>query len=346
MMNIVVTGGAGYIGSHTCLSLLEAGHNVTSIDNYSNSSVESLARVARLAGSGGKRLEFMQGDVRNEKDLKRTFESAIQRGPIDSVIHFAGLKAVGESVAIPLEYWSVNVGGTVQVAKIMQEYSCHSLVFSSSCTVYGIQDSMPIGESATLSPINPYGRTKHTAELLLEDMHKSKPGLEIALLRYFNPVGAHESGEIGEDPSGTPNNLFPYVTQTASGKHDFVRVFGGDWDTIDGTGIRDYIHVQDLAEGHVAALEFLKKTPGALVRLNLGTGRGYSVLQVIKEMENASQRNIPYRIVERRDGDAQEAVADATLAEKTLNWKASRGLVEMCRDGWRWQSKNPNGYKG
>ena len=341
MAQLLITGGAGFIGSHTCLVLLEAGHSLVVLDSFANSSPESLRRVAELAGPGAAgRLEVVEGDIRSAADLARAFSL----GPIDGVIHFAGLKAVGESVAEPLRYWDVNLSGSRCLLTAMAAHGCRTLVFSSSATLYGYPDTVPISESAPIRPINPYGHTKAAVEQMLRDVAASEPGWRIASLRYFNPVGAHPSGRIGEDPSGIPNNLFPFITQVAVGRRERLQVFGGDWPTADGSCVRDYIHVMDLAEGHLAALEVLLTEGEQLLTLNLGSGRGHSVLEVIQALEIASNRPVPYSVVERRPGDAAVTVANPTLAEERLSWRTRRTLEEMCRDGWAWQQQNPAGY--
>lgn len=340
MAQLLITGGAGFIGSHTCLVLLEAGHQLVVLDNFANSSPESLRRVEALAGSGG-RLEVVEGDIRSSADLDQAFA-----GGIDAVVHFAGLKAVGESVAQPLAYWDVNVAGSRQLLAAMQAHGCRTLVFSSSATLYGIPEQVPIPETAPVQPINPYGHTKAAVERMLADLAASEPGWRIARLRYFNPVGAHPSGRIGEDPNGIPNNLFPFVSQVAVGRRERLQVFGGDWPTPDGSGVRDYIHVMDLAEGHRAALDVLLSEDPQLLTVNLGSGQGHSVLEVVAAFEEASGRPVPYAVVERRAGDAASTVADPSLAAERLGWRTKRSLAEMCRDGWAWQSANPNGFSG
>lgn len=342
MAQLLITGGAGFIGSHSCLVLLEAGHNLVVLDNFDNSSPESLKRVLELAGaSAAGRLQVVVGDIRCAADLERAFAAG---RPITAVVHFAGLKAVGESVREPLRYWDVNLCGTRQLLAVMQTHGCRSLVFSSSCTVYGLPKQTPIDELADIQPINPYGHSKAAVEQLLADLSASEPGWRIARLRYFNPVGAHPSGRIGEDPRGIPNNLFPFVSQVAVGRRDCLQVFGGDWPTPDGSGIRDYIHVMDLAEGHRAALDVLLAEPPQILSLNLGSGQGHSVLEVVRAFELASGRSVPYTVVERRDGDTASTVADPRLATARLNWRTRRSLEEMCRDGWTWQQANPEGY--
>ncbi|MDP4829981.1 MAG: UDP-glucose 4-epimerase GalE [Cyanobium sp. MAG_185] len=345
MAQLLITGGAGFIGSHSCLVLLEAGHNLVVLDNFDNSSPESLKRVLELAGpSAAGRLQLVEGDIRSAADLERAFKAAPAGQPISAVVHFAGLKAVGESVREPLRYWDVNLCGSRQLLEAMQAHGCRSLVFSSSCTVYGLPEQTPISESAAIQPINPYGHSKAAVEQLLADLAASEAGWRIARLRYFNPVGAHPSGRIGEDPRGIPNNLFPFVSQVAVGRRDCLQVFGGDWPTPDGSGIRDYIHVMDLAEGHRAALDVLLAEPPQLLSLNLGSGQGHSVLEVVRAFELASGRSVPYTVVERRDGDAASTVADPRLATTRLGWRTRRSLEEMCRDGWAWQQANPEGY--
>ena len=345
MAQLLITGGAGFIGSHSCLVLLEAGHDLVVLDNFDNSSPESLKRVLELAGpSAAGRLQVVEGDIRSAADLERAFEAAPAGQPITAVVHFAGLKAVGESVREPLRYWDVNLCGSRQLLEAMQAHGCRSLVFSSSCTVYGLPEQTPISESAAIQPINPYGHSKAAVEQLLADLAASEAGWRIARLRYFNPVGAHPSGRIGEDPRGIPNNLFPFVSQVAVGRRDCLRVFGGDWPTPDGSGIRDYIHVMDLAEGHRAALDVLLAEPPQLLSLNLGSGQGHSVLEVVRAFELTSDRSVPYTVVERRDGDAASTVADPRLAATRLGWRTRRSLEEMCRDGWTWQQANPEGY--
>jgi UDP-glucose 4-epimerase len=335
-MKILVTGGAGYIGSHTCLELLQAGHEVTVVDNLSNSKEESLRRVQALAG---RPLAFHRSDLRDADALDALF----RRDRPDAVIHFAGLKAVGESAAIPLSYYHNNVTGTLTLCQVMQAHGVRTLVFSSSATVYGDPATVPITEDFPLSATNPYGRSKLMIEEILRDLYASDASWNIALLRYFNPVGAHASGRIGEDPVGIPNNLMPYVAQVATGRLPELRVFGADYPTPDGTGVRDYIHVVDLAVGHLAALDKLATRPG-VVTYNLGTGRGYSVLEVVAAFEQAAGRKVPYRIAFRRPGDIATCYADPAKARAELGWSATRGLAEMCADTWRWQAANPQGY--
>jgi UDP-glucose 4-epimerase len=335
-MAILVTGGAGYIGSHTCIELLNAGFDVIVVDNLMNSKEEALKRVMKITG---KTLEFHKVDLLDEKAL----DSVFSNNNIEAVIHFAGLKAVGESVAIPLNYYHNNITGTLQLCNIMKKHNVKNLVFSSSATVYGDPHKMPITEDFPLSATNPYGRTKLMIEEILRDLYKADETLNIAILRYFNPVGAHASGLIGEDPNGIPNNLLPYITQVAVGKLKELRVFGNDYNTPDGTGVRDYIHVVDLALGHLKALEKLKTNPG-IVTYNLGTGKGYSVLDIVNAFSKASKKDIPYKIIDRRPGDIAACYADPAKAKAELGWEALKGIDEMCVDSWRWQFNNPEGY--
>jgi UDP-glucose 4-epimerase len=338
---LLITGGAGFIGSHTSLVLLEAGHSLVVLDNFANSSPEALRRVAELAGAtAGQRLQLLEGDIRSSSDLDRAFTA----GSIEAVVHFAGLKAVGESMADPLSYWDVNLAGSRCLLAAMQAHGCRTIAFSSSATLYGLPEQVPIPEGARIQPINPYGHTKAAVEQLLADLASSEPGWRIARLRYFNPVGAHPSGRIGEDPNGMPNNLFPFVSQVAVGRRERLQVFGGDWPTADGTGVRDYIHVMDLAEGHRIAVEYLLAHDAQLLTLNLGSGQGHSVLDVVQAFEQASGRAVPYAVVDRRPGDAAVTVADPSLAAELLGWQTHLGLAEICRDGWAWQSANPQGY--
>jgi len=336
MKSILVTGGAGYIGSHTVLLLLEAGHRVVVLDNLSNSSRESLNRVERLVG---KSVEFVEGDIRDANCLDALFSDY----DIAAVIHFAGLKAVGESVAMPLSYYDCNVTGSLRLLEAMERAGVHTMVFSSSATVYGDPATVPIREDFPLSSTNPYGASKLHIEDMLRDLYRSNEKWKLALLRYFNPVGAHESGQIGEDPAGIPNNLMPYIAQVAVGKREKLGVFGGDYPTPDGTGVRDYIHVMDLAQGHLAALNALE-TNGGLLTVNLGTGRGYSVLEMVAAFSQASGRPVPYEIVERRPGDVASCYADPAHANAVLGWEAQRGIEQMCADHWRWQKQNPEGF--
>jgi UDP-glucose 4-epimerase len=335
-MRVLVTGGAGYIGSHTCLELLQAGHDVVVVDNLANSKVEALQRVQELADHT---LTFYQVDLLDAEALDAVFAFA----PIDAVMHFAGLKAVGESVALPLRYYQNNIVGTLNLCAVMAKHHVKHLVFSSSCTVYGAPHTVPVTEDFPLAATNPYGRTKLMIEQILHDLHAADATWRIALLRYFNPVGAHESGRIGEDPNGIPNNLLPYIAQVAVGKLPEVAVFGHDYPTHDGTGVRDYIHVVDLALGHLKALERLSSAPGVMA-YNLGTGQGYSVLDVITAFAKASGKTIPYKLVARRPGDVAMTYAQPAKAHRELYWSATRGLDTMCADVWRWQSHNPHGY--
>lgn len=336
-MRILVAGGAGYIGSHTCLVLLEAGYDVVVADNLCNSKEESLRRVQELTG---KQLIFYHVDVTDEAAVEQIFCEQ----QIDGVIHFAGLKAVGESVEQPVRYYYNNVVSTLTLCKVMQRHGVHKFVFSSSATVYG-ENEIPFVETMSLLPTtNPYGETKVMSERILKDVAAVQPTWSVALLRYFNPIGAHESGRIGEDPQGIPNNLMPYITQVASGKRERLRVWGNDYPTVDGTGVRDYIHVMDLAEGHVKALERLRQEKGVLI-YNLGTGHGVSVLQLVHAFEQVNGLTIPYDICARRAGDIAEFYADASKAERELGWKARRTVEDMCRDSWNWQKQNPLGYE-
>lgn len=336
MEKILVTGGAGYIGSHMVLVLLEAGYDVLVLDNLCNAKRESLTRVEQLAGRAPL---FVEGDIRDAALLDRLFAEH----DIAAVMHFAGLKAVGESVAEPLAYYDCNVVGSLRLFEAMARAGVSTLVFSSSATVYGDPASVPITEDFPLSATNPYGATKLHIEDMLRDLHRAQPAWRIALLRYFNPVGAHESGRIGEDPNGVPSNLMPFIAQVAVGKRESLSVFGNDYATVDGTGVRDYIHVMDLVEGHLAALRALQREAG-LLTVNLGTGQGYSVLQMVAAFSRASGRDIPYRIVERRPGDVAQCYADPARAQQQLGWRAKRDLATMCADHWRWQQQNPEGY--
>lgn len=336
-MNVLVTGGAGYIGSHTSVELLNAGHGVVCVDNLVNSKYEAVKRVEKITG---KSVKFYEGDIRDRVILDKIFNE----NKIDAVINFAGLKAVGESCAKPLEYYENNIEGLLILLFAMRDHGVKNLVFSSSATVYGKPKSVPIREDFPLSTSNPYGSTKLFIEYMLKDLYKADNSFNIAILRYFNPVGAHESGIIGEDPKGIPNNLCPYITQVAVGKREYLGVFGNDYDTPDGTGVRDYIHVVDLAKGHVLAVNKLAENPGLLI-LNLGTGRGYSVLDMVKAFEKVTGKPIPYKIMPRRPGDIDECYADPTLAEKVLGFKATKTIDDMVRDAMRWQEQNPDGYK-
>jgi len=333
---LLVTGGAGYIGSHACVELLRTGHEVVVVDNLCNSRREVFERIARIAGRA---VAFHECDVRDQEALRDVFRAHA----VDAVLHFAGLKAVEESVARPLDYYDNNVGGTLALCAAMTEAGVRRLVFSSSATVYGDPDAVPVREDHPLRPSNPYGRGKAMVESILRDLAAADPSWKVALLRYFNPVGAHESGLIGEDPGGVPNNLVPYIAQVAVGRREALNVYGNDYPTPDGTGVRDYIHVVDLARGHLAALEKLDAADGVLT-VNLGTGRGYSVLEVVEAFSRVSGREIPHRIVARRPGDVAACYADTSLAARLLGWRAERDLAQMCRDAWRWQSMNPDGY--
>jgi UDP-glucose 4-epimerase len=336
MSKVLVTGGAGYIGSHMCVELLQGGHEVAVVDNLANGSRAALDAVQRITQ---KRLRFTEADLRDHDAIERLFSNS----EFDAVLHFAGLKAVGESVARPLYYYDNNVNGTLVLLDRMAAHGVKTLVFSSSATVYGTPDEMPLREDCPTGPINPYGRSKLQVENILRDLHASDPEWRISILRYFNPVGAHASGEIGEDPNGTPNNLMPFIAQVAVGRRECLSVFGNDYPTPDGTGIRDYIHVVDLARGHVRALDFLADNPGCHTH-NLGTGRGYSVMEVLRAFERASGHTIPYRFTDRRPGDAAVSFADPARAAVELGWKATHDLDSMCRDAWRWQSTHPEGY--
>lgn len=335
-MKILVTGGAGYIGTHACVELIKAGHDVVVVDNLSNSSIESLRRVEELTNSN---ISFYEIDIRDKTLLIEVFK----QHSIDGVVHFAGLKAVGESTKKPLNYYSSNFAGTCILVEVMSDFNCNIIVFSSSATVYGDPKSVPIKEDFPLSATNPYGRSKLMIEELLQDIFTANNSWHIGILRYFNPVGAHESGLIGEDPNGTPNNLMPFISQVAVGKLKKLSIFGGDYETTDGTGVRDYIHVVDLAKGHVKALEEMIGKP-QILKVNLGTGNGYSVLELVKTFNTVTGKDIPYTIVERRLGDIAACYADSTFAFEKLNWKAEFDLNKMCEDAWRWQKNNPNGY--
>lgn len=337
-MKILVTGGAGFIGSHTCVELLNSGYEIVIVDNLYNSSEKSLDRVKELTG---KDFAFYPYDIRDKENMRKVFEEH----KIDACIHFAGLKAVGESVRKPLEYYDNNIGGTLALCEVMREYNCKKIVFSSSATVYGSSNISPLKEDMkTGGTTNPYGTTKYMIEIILEDFHKGDNDWAVTLLRYFNPIGAHKSGRIGENPNGIPNNLMPYITQVAIGKLPYLNVFGDDYNTHDGTGVRDYIHVVDLALGHVKAVEKILKDEPTVNVYNLGTGNGYSVLDIVKAFEQASGQKIEYKIAPRRPGDLDVCYSDATKAYNELGWKAERGLLEMCEDSWRWQSNNPNGF--
>ena len=336
-MAVLVTGGAGFIGSHTVVELQEAGYDVVVIDNLSNASEKSLQRVQEITG---KPVKFYKVDIRDREGLEKVFMAE----KIDSCIHFAGLKAVGESVAKPWEYYENNIGGTLVLLDVMKKHGVKNIIFSSSSTVYGDPDSVPVTEESPVKKCtNPYGSTKAMQETIFTDIYNADKEWNIVLLRYFNPIGAHPSGKIGENPNGIPNNLMPYITQVAVGKRPFLGVFGNDYPTPDGTGVRDYIHVVDLAKGHVKALDRIKANCGLAI-YNLGTGKGYSVLEIVKNFEEASGVKIPYEIQARRPGDIAENYADASKAEREMGWKAEKGIREMCEDSWRWQKNNPNGF--
>lgn len=336
-MSILVTGGAGFIGSHTCVELLNAGYKIVIADNFYNSKPESLNRIKKITG---KDFKFYEADIRDRKALDKIFEE----NNIEAVIHFAGLKAVGESCIIPLEYYENNIGGTITLCEAMKAAGCKKIVFSSSATVYGMNNVSPLTEDMEIGgTTNPYGTTKYMIELILNDVYKSDNEWSITLLRYFNPIGAHESGLIGENPNGIPNNLMPYVSQVAVGKLECLSVFGDDYDTADGTGVRDYIHVVDLALGHIKAVEQVISGTGINV-YNLGTGTGYSVIDIVKAFEKASGKKVNYKIAPRRDGDLDVCYSDPSKALRELGWKAERDLDKMCEDTWRWQKNNPNGF--
>ena len=336
-MSILITGGAGYIGSHTCVELLNTGYDVVVVDNYINSKPESLKRIKEITG---KSLKFYNVDILNKEKLEEVFKE----NKIEAVIHFAGLKAVGESVEFPISYYHNNITGTLILCEIMKKHNVKKIVFSSSATVYGMNNKSPLTEDLPLSATNPYGWTKLMIEQILKDIYVSDKEWSVSLLRYFNPIGAHESGKIGEDPNGIPNNLMPYITQVAIGKIDKLNIFGNDYNTHDGTGVRDYIHVVDLAKGHLKALDKILDTNGINV-YNLGTGIGYSVLDLVKSFERVTGVRIPYKITNRRPGDIAICYADPSKAYKELGWKAEKNLEDMCRDAWRWQLNNPNGYQ-
>lgn len=337
-MNILVTGGAGYIGSHTCVELLNAGFGVVIVDNYYNSSPKVLDRIKELTG---KDFKFYECDIRDTEGMDKIFKE----NKIDAVIHFAGLKAVGESCEKPLEYYDNNIGGTLKLCDVMRNNGCKNIVFSSSATVYGMNNVSPLKETMkTGGTTNPYGTTKYMIEIILEDICKADSEWNATLLRYFNPIGAHKSGKIGENPNGIPNNLMPYITQVAIGKRPFLSVYGDDYDTPDGTGVRDYIHVVDLAEGHVKAVENILEGEKGVQVFNLGTGVGYSVLDIVKAFNKAYGKELPYKIAPRRAGDIAVCYSDPSKAKEELGWEAKRGIEEMCEDSWRWQSNNPNGY--
>ncbi len=348
MGKVLITGGAGFIGSHTCLALLDKGFELVVLDSYINSSPLSLERVIQLhkenSSGNSSEIQIIDGDLRDFETVNNIFEDAQMSGnPITGVIHFAGLKSVFESLQDPILYWDVNVLGSLNLFKIMESYSCRTIVFSSSATIYGLSSNHLLSEDALLNPINPYGTTKMSVENLLNDMFKSK-NWKVINLRYFNPIGAHPSGKIGENPLGRPNNIFPFITNVAKGNISKLQIYGNDWPTNDGTGIRDYIHVMDLAEGHVKALEFLISNNSQFLNLNLGTGKGTSVLELVKTFERVNEVKISYTFASRRDGDAAIVVADNSLAKSIIGWSPSRTLENMCQDGWKWQTLNPKGY--
>jgi UDP-glucose 4-epimerase len=334
---ILVTGGTGYIGSHTVIELVKAGYEIVVLDNLSNSKIEALNRIKLITG---KDVKFYQVDLLDKEGLEKVFSE----NDITDVIHFAGLKAVGESVSIPLKYYQNNITGTIYLLEAMKKFGVKNIVFSSSATVYGVPETVPLREDSPLGATNPYGRTKLFIEYILKDQNRADPSLNVAILRYFNPIGAHESGLIGEDPNGIPNNLMPYITQVAIGKLAKLKVYGNDYPTHDGTGVRDYIHVVDLATGHIAALKKLAANPGVVI-YNLGTGRGYSVLDVVNAFSQVIGRPIPYEFAPRRPGDVAVTYADVALAKKELGWEAKFDLLKMCQDSWNWQKKNPNGLE-
>ena len=357
LAHLLITGGAGFIGSHTCLCLLKEGHSVVVLDSFANSNLEALRRVAQLAslpplatslprlwhtrGVSGAALTVMEGDVRDPKDVER----AMVLQPVEAVLHFAGLKAPAESIQEPLRYWDVNVSGSRCLLEAMRHNGCRTLIFSSSATLYGLPAALPIPESAPVQPLHPYGHTKAAVEQLLADMAASEMGWRIARLRYFNPVGAHPSGLIGEAPRGEPTNLFPLIAQVALGQRASLPIFGLDWPTADGSGVRDFIHVMDLAEGHLSALNhLLREEKDTLLTLNLGTGQGISVLEMVQALSAVSGKPIPQALLPRREGDTASSVADPSLARETLGWSSRRTLQDMCQDGWRWHTTNPNGY--
>ena len=347
-MKVLVTGGAGFIGSHTCLALLEKGYEVIVLDSFVNSKQESLKRVIEILKCKkiNKNIKIIKGDIRDKNILDELFSNAKRTGkPFQAVVHFAGLKSVKDSVFNPLLYWDVNVDGSINLLRVMNKYRCRTIVFSSSATIYGLSNKKALKEDTEIMPINPYGRTKAAIEKLLNDLYISNPvEWKIANLRYFNPIGAHESGMIGESPMGVPNNIFPYITQVAAGKLDKLKIFGNDWPTLDGTGVRDYIHVMDLAEGHILALEHLLESKSKIINLNIGTGIGTSVLELVKTFERVNDIRIPLMFSTKRIGDCSSVIADNTRAISVLNWTPKRNLSQMCIDGWHWQSSNPEGY--
>ena len=350
MKTILITGGCGFIGSHTCLIFLRKGYEVYVVDSFKNSSPESLKKTILILKNEGinceENLHLFNFDIRNENKIDALFLTAIENNrPIEAVIHFAGLKSVSESKLDPLFYWENNVVGTISLLNVMKKYNCKKIVFSSSATVYKFKSDNLLKESDSCDPINPYGNTKLTIENILSDLYKSAPSQwKIICLRYFNPVGAHESGLIGENPLQNFNNIYPQITKVALGKQDKIKIFGSDWPTVDGTGVRDYIHVMDLAEGHLNALHYLTGQNPQIIRINIGTGKGHSVLQLIKTFERANNVKIPFSFEDRREGDNAIVVADNSLAKKLLNWEPKRNLTDICKDGWNWQKKNPNGF--
>ena len=349
MFKILVTGGSGYIGSHTCLALLSVGYEVIVLDSLINSNELSLIKVKKIFQEMYSHLKndlhFYEGDLNDFNFINNIFLGEIKKGfPITGVIHFAGLKAVNESIRYPLKYWENNISTTINLIKCMDKNNCRTIVFSSSATIYESCDSKIIDERMNINPINPYGNTKATIENFLNDIYKSNSEWKISILRYFNPIGAHQSGLIGENPIGIPNNIFPLILHVATGKKESLKIYGNNWPTVDGTGVRDYIHVMDLAEGHLAALDYLFSKKTKIISLNLGTGKGTSVLELIKMFEQINRVKIPFEFVGKRDGDLSKVVADNSLARKTLNWRPKRSLEDMCRDGWKWQNLNPDGY--
>ena len=347
-MRVLLTGGSGFIGSHIALLLLERGFDVLILDSFINSSSNVINRINSYFDNKDLKpqLEFINGDIRDKNLLDNIFLDSIKKNKsIDSVIHLAGLKSVSDSLANPLHYWDVNVNGTLNLLLTMKEYECYSLVFSSSATIYGLSDSVPMAEDHKISPINPYGRSKVAIENMFRDLYNSsRKSWKICSLRYFNPVGAHPSGFFGEDPIGIPNNLFPFLTQVAIGRQKLLKVFGDDWDTSDGSGVRDYVHIIDLAEGHLASIDYLNNRDSCLEFINLGSGKGYSVFQIIRQFELSTGCQVPFSIESRRDGDVAICYADITKAKKFLGWTPKRSLEQICLDGWNWQLKNPNGY--
>ena len=349
-MRILVTGGAGFIGSHTCVALLAKGYEIILLDSFVNSSEKSLKRVIEITKIEGKNnspnIEIYKGDIRDEKILEKIFsDSEISNKPIEAVLHFAGLKSVAESVINPFLYWDINVNGTIKLLLVMDRYKCRTIIFSSSATIYGLSNDQPILENSKIKPTNPYGQTKSTIEQLLNDVYKSNPERwRVANLRYFNPLGSHPSGLIGEAPLDVPNNIFPYLIQVAAGDIEVLTIFGNDWPTKDGTGVRDYIHVMDVADGHLAALEKLLKSDPQIINFNLGTGVGTSVLDLIKTFESVTDVNVPYVFSSRRKGDVPTVIADNSLAISSLNWAPKKSIEQMCTDGWKWKLLNPKGY--